>query len=267
MAPVRLGLISDVHGNLTALDAVLADGVSLGVGSWWVLGDLVAIGPEPTETLERIANLPDVHLVRGNTDRYLVTGKRPWPHAFDVAADESLQGLFDAVESSFSWTGEMLGRERLAFLAELPAGQHRRLCDGTTLHGIHASASSDDGPGITPQASDEELAAVLSGSAADVICGGHTHQATDRRLGRRRAVNLGSVSNPITSDLRATYVVIDDDPAGHVLTHRRVTYDHDAVLAKLERSSHPEARYLASFQLGEQVRFPASQLGSTCLTD
>jgi predicted phosphodiesterase len=267
MVSLQLGLISDVHGNLTALDAVLADGASLGVGSWWVLGDLAAIGPEPAEALERIANLPDVRLVRGNTDRYLVTGERPWPHAADVAADESLGDLFAAVAASFSWTSETLGREWTAFLADLPAGRHRRLRDGTTLHGIHASTTSDDGPGITPQASDEDLAAVLVGSAADVICGGHTHQATDRRVGHRRVVNLGSISNPITSDLRATYVVIDDDPEGYTLTHRRVAYDHDAVLTKLERSSHPEARYLASFQLGEQTRYSASLPGSPVFTD
>ncbi len=98
MHSVRLGLMSDVHGNEVALDAVIADGASKGVEAWWVLGDLVAIGPDPVSTLERLTNLPGVRFLRGNTDRYVVTGDRPPPYATDVERDPSLGFLFDAVE-------------------------------------------------------------------------------------------------------------------------------------------------------------------------
>jgi predicted phosphodiesterase len=267
MRSVRLGLISDVHGNAIALDAVLSDGAALGVAGWWVLGDLAALGPEPTETLERLANLRNVRFVRGNTDRYVVTGERPWPHPADIEKDPSLRELFDAIEASFSWTRDELAADWCGFLATLPREQRLRLSDGTTLLGIHASPSSDDGPGITPEIDDEDLLPLLAGSDADVVCGGHTHQPTDRRLNRQRLVNLGSVSNPITSDLRATYVVIDDERDGHTLVHRRVAYDHEEVLDQLRRSSHPEAAYLASFQRGEQVRHPANRPGAPVFTN
>ena len=69
---MRLGLISDIHGNEIALDAVLSDGRDLGVDSWWVLGDLVALGPDPVVTLAKLRSLPNVRFVRGNTDRYVV---------------------------------------------------------------------------------------------------------------------------------------------------------------------------------------------------
>src|SRR4051794_3081940 len=99
-----IGMISDVHGNRVALDAVIADGESIGVVEWWVLGDLAAIGPDPVSTLDRLAELPGVRFVRGNTDRYVVTGDRPSPHAEDVERDPSLRTLFEVVESSFAWT-------------------------------------------------------------------------------------------------------------------------------------------------------------------
>jgi len=250
-----LGLISDMHGNPVALDAVIADGAEQGVAAWWVLGDLAAVGPEPAATLERLANLPDARFVRGNTDRYTVTGERPFPHADDVARDESLRALFDAVESSFAWTRAQLdGTGWLEWLAALPPEQRTTLADGTRLLGVHASPSSDDGRGIQPSLTDDELAALLTGADADVVCGGHTHRPTDRRVGEVRAVNLGSVSNPITADLRASYVLVADDAHGHSLTRRRVAYDHDEVLARIEKSSHPQAGFLASFQRGEQVR-------------
>ena len=75
-----------------------------------------------------------------------------------------------------------------------------------------------------------------------------------RARGRLRAINLGSVSNPITPDLRASYVLVADDAHGHALTRRRVAYDHDEVLARIAKSSHPQADFLASFQRGEQMR-------------
>jgi predicted phosphodiesterase len=260
---VRLGLISDVHGNRIALEAVVADGVQQGVDTWWVLGDLVAIGAEPIPTLELLADLPGVRFVRGNTDRYVMTGKRPSPHRADVERDPSLQGLFDAVEASFSWTRAHVERAGWSdMLASLPATQRLDLADGTRLLGVHASPGSDDGPGITPEIADADLERLLENSDADIVCSGHTHRPTNRRIGGVRAVNLGSVSNPMTADLRATYVVIDDDRHGHRLAHRRVGYDHDAVLQRCEQSDHPEAAYIASFQRGERARYAAVRPGA-----
>jgi predicted phosphodiesterase len=250
---MRLGLISDIHGNRIALDAVVADGVANGVEAWWVLGDLVAIGPEPVETYNALATLPRVRFVRGNTDRYVVTGARPAPHAADVERDPSLQGLFDAVAASFAWTHTRLADAGLLeALAQLPASQRLVLGDGTRVLGVHASPRSDDGTGIRPDLSDHELAALVAGSDADIVCGGHTHLATDRSVGGTRAVNLGSVSNPMTDDRRASYVIIESIDGGHRLGHRRVAYDHAAFIDRVEASGHPEAAYIISFQRGKR---------------
>jgi predicted phosphodiesterase len=259
---VRLGLLSDVHGNRIALEAVVSDGTGNGVEAWWVLGDLIAIGPDPVQTLELLVNLPNARFVRGNTDRYVVSGDRPTPHAEDVDRDPALLPLFLAVESSFAWTRAQMGEQDLAWLAALPVMQCLVLEDGTRLAGVHASPRSDDGTGITPDLPDSALATLLAGTDADVVCGGHTHQPTDRHLGRTRAINLGSVSNPITSDLRATYVLVESDRHGHHIAHRRVSYDHDAVLERVRRSGHPQSDYIGSFQRGEQVRHPANRPGA-----
>jgi predicted phosphodiesterase len=260
--PMRLGLLSDVHGNLVALDAVIADGRAQEVEAWWVLGDLVAIGPDPASTLARLMDLPGVRVVRGNTDRYTVTGARPFPRAEDVARDASLEPLRAEVDASFAWTRAQLDPGALDLLAGLPTTQRATLPDGTRLLGVHASPDDDDGPGITPHLPERELAALLAGGDADVVCGGHTHQPTDRRVGSTRAVNLGSVSNPTTTDRRATYVVVDADRHGHRLAHRRVAYDHDAVVGRVRRSGHPSADFVAGFQRGEQARYPADRPGS-----
>ncbi len=265
---MRLALLSDIHGNRVALDAVIADARAHGADTWWVLGDLVALGAEPVSTMETLTNLPEVAFVRGNTDRYVVTGARPFPHAADVERDPSLRPLFHAIESSFTWTRLHLEATGwIDHLASLPTAQRTTLTDGTRLLGMHASPSSDDGPGITPEIPEPELEQLLIDADADIVCGGHTHQPTDRQVGSVRAINLGSVSNPMTSDLRASYVLIDDDPQGHRVIHRRVAYDHDAVLAGLAASNHPEADYIASFQRGDQVRHPAVRSGAPTVAE
>ncbi len=257
------GLMSDIHGNLIALEAVLADGETQGVDEWWVLGDLVAIGPEPVATLERLASLPQVQMIQGNTERYVLTRDRPAPHPDDVHADPGLFGLFSAVEGSFAWTrGALAAHGWLDWVSRLPLDVRTVLPDGTRVLGVHASPGRDDGDGITPDRPEEELAADLVEAEADIVCAGHTHQPTDRVVGGVRAVNLGSVGNPSTDDLRASYVIIHADADGHRLQHRRVAYDQDAFLASVARSGHPEAEYIASFVRGEQARHAASRPGA-----
>jgi predicted phosphodiesterase len=81
---VRLGILSDVHGNRIALEAALADGRACGVDAWWALGDPVAMGPDRVGTVELLAATPGLIATRGNTDRYLLTRDRPPPHPHHV---------------------------------------------------------------------------------------------------------------------------------------------------------------------------------------
>ena len=265
---MKLGVVSDIHGNRVALEAVVEDGHAQGIDQWWAIGDLVAIGPDPIGTLEVLVDLPHVVITRGNTDRYVVTGERPSPHAADVIADPQLLSLFTAVEGSFSWTrGALATHGWLDWMAELPLDTRVQLDDGTRILGVHASPGLDDGAGITPHRPDDSLRTALLSADADIVVAGHTHQPTDRQVGHVRAVNGGSVSNPITDDLRASYVVIHGDRHEHRIEHRRVAYDTDSFLRSLAGSGHPEHDYIASFQRGEQFRYPASRPGAPTITE
>jgi putative phosphoesterase len=249
---MRLALLSDVHGNSIALEAVLADvEAGGGVDAYWFLGDLVAMGHDPVGVLERITALPGASFVRGNTDRYLVTGERPYPQVDDVAADPALAGRFGEVSAQFAWSaGAVTSAGWREWLAELPTEVRTTLPDGTRVLGVHASPGVDDGPGINDDP-DELLAARLAGCDADVVLGGHTHRPLDRRVEGTRAVNLGSVSNPVAPDLRASYVVVSADDRAHTVEHRRVEYDHGAVITALEALAHPGRSWLIRHQRGE----------------
>lgn len=103
---MRLAILSDIHGNTIALDAVLEDiRSSGGVDGYLVLGDLAAIGPDPVGAPERVAGLPGAHVVRGNTDRYMVTGEGPdWYKRERSGSEEEIQRTELEVERSLSWT-------------------------------------------------------------------------------------------------------------------------------------------------------------------
>lgn len=260
---MALGLISDLHGNRVALEAVVSDGIAAGVDRWWVLGDVVAIGPEPVATVEMVCNLPGAIITAGNTERYVLTKDRPPPHRNDVLAQPDLFDVLVEVEASFSWTrGALAAHGWLNAIAQWPLEARATLPDGTRALGVHAVPGSDDGPGITPHRVESELAAALAGADAEIVFAGHTHQPTDRIVGTTRAVNLGSLSNPIVDDLRASYVVLHTDRHGHMIEHRRVDYDRDAFLRTLADSGHPAADYIASFQRGDQIRYPAQRPGA-----
>jgi predicted phosphodiesterase len=246
---MRIALLSDTHGNSIALDAVLADIESSGgVDEYWALGDLCAIGFDPIGTLERLCALRSIRFVRGNTDRYVVTGDRPSPSVADAIADPKLlPGLIDAA-NGFSWTrGTLSASGRLAWLAELPIETRTELPDGTRLLGVHASPGRDDGRGLSVDATDDELATLIDGCDADIICGGHTHRPLDRTVNGTRLVNLGSVSMPLDDDKRAKYVLIDADGSGHRIDARRVDVDVDAIVDACRASDYPTPEYLVRF--------------------
>jgi putative phosphoesterase len=251
---MRLAVLSDIHGNPIALEAVLADVAAAGgVDAYWVLGDFSAIGYDPVTPLERVSGLPAASFVRGNTDDYLVTGQRPAPTAEEVARVPSLAARFGEVAASFAWTaGYLAGRGWLPWLAELPLEQRLTLPDGTRLLGVHAAPGTAHGDGIRPTHSDDQLAELVSGAEADLVLVGHTHWALDRTVYDVRVVNLGSLSNPLAPDLRASYALIEADGAGYRLEQRRVDYDHEAVIAALEAVGHPAPALIVRYQRGEQ---------------
>jgi predicted phosphodiesterase len=226
---VRIAVLSDVHGNLEALEAALTD---IGdVEAHWVLGDLVAHGPRPVECVRRVAGLPGLVAVRGNTDRYVLT-EPPDP----------------VMTRSFDWTRALLREAGLLdWLASLPLEQRASAPDGSTVLMVHASPGRDDGPGLDPDSSDEELssAAGFTVDAADLVLVGHTHRPDVRRLAGVVVVNPGPISLPRTSDAATRYAVLAwDTAAGWQVEHRVVPYDRDAVLEDLDAVGHPSAVWL-----------------------
>jgi predicted phosphodiesterase len=249
---MRIALLADIHGNPIALEAVIQDIQAQGVDAYWILGDIVAIGHDPNGVLERLTALPEARFVRGNTDRYVVTGERPPPTFEEVQADPSLLPQFVEVIRDLAWTqGVVTVGGWLAWLAALPPQARLTLPDGTRLLAVHAAPGRDDGPGLHPGLSEAELKASLSGCEADLVCVGHTHWPLDVNVGGVRLVNPGSVSNPWSLDLRASYAILEAGKRGYQIKQRYVDYDHQAVIAAVQRVCHPASKHISRHMLGQ----------------
>jgi predicted phosphodiesterase len=252
---MKLGVIADIHGNEVALRAVLDDAARYQVDRWWVLGDLVLFGPRPAEVLALLRGLPGVSMLRGNTDRYVLTGEQPAPHATaaDAVASIDLVERYAEMAAGIGWTRGVLDQAgSLDYLAALPAHLHLRLAGGTTILGVHASPSADDGPGIAPGLPDEQLSSLLAGCGADVVVGGHTHYQADRRAGGIRALNPGSTGIPRPPGQAGWLLLRDHGHGEPTAEHHAVPYDIGAVVRDLHRRRHPNAAFLEAVLTGQR---------------
>ena len=233
---MQAAVISDVHGNVVALEAVLADAQAVGVEAYWCLGDLAAHGPHPAEAVARVRALPGLRCVRGNTDRYAVTGDLSGilpPIGDPVVLTEA--------HASFAWTRDRLADGgHVGWVASLSTEERFTLCDGTRVLLVHASPGRDDGPGLDPR---RDAAAL---SATDLVLVGHTHEPADQVIGDCRAVNPGLVSLPRPPDGLARWALVEATPGGVTVEHRTSAYDLDAVIDDLVTAGHPSATWLAA---------------------
>jgi predicted phosphodiesterase len=238
---MRLGVVADVHGNATALNAVLADAAPYEIDHWWALGDLVLHGPDPVEVLELLVDVLRAEFVKGNTDRYVVDGPQALAPAHHSEADVVGREFSRMLAQSVDWTRRRLDDAGwLAWLDRLPPSLRLGGQPGTRLLGVHASPKTDDGPGIDTDITSDDLAALFDGCEADVVVGGHTHLATDRLVGPVRALNPGATGLPRRSN-GAGWLFIEHDDDSLTAEHHTVQFDTEPVVERLRKHRHPGA--------------------------
>jgi putative phosphoesterase len=212
---VRVAALYDIHGNLPALEAVLAEVEREGVDAIVVGGDIAAGPPQPREAVELVRSLPNAHCIRGNADRLFDD---------EFAGDEGL-----------AWLLERLDGEQARWLAGLPFS----VVLGDTLY-VHATPV-DDTTIVTELTTDEKLAGLLAGVEQRRVVAGHTHMQLERRVGETLFVNAGSVGRPYEGRTGAYWAILDDG-----VELRRTEYDLEQAARLVRASGHPRAEEIAA---------------------
>lgn len=199
-----------MHGNLPALEAVLADVERERVDAIVIGGDIAA-GPFPRDTVELVRSLDAVY-IRGNADRLDATADGDW-------------------EEARLWIEAQLGEEAVSWLAGLPFST---VLDDVLY--VHATPRSDEEI-VTELTTDERLADILAGVDQRLIVAGHTHM----QLRRGRFVNAGSVGRPYEEHPGAYWALVGDD-----VELRLTEYDLESAAARVRATSYPRAEAVAA---------------------
>jgi len=245
---MRVLILSDIHSNVEALDAVLADAQDAAYASTTCLGDIVGYGASPADVITRIRALAPQWIIRGNHDRVCAGLSHPAtfsPHA----------------RAAVEWTRAQLAPPDLTWLAQLPTGP--LVVDATTLV-CHGAPQDEDF--YLLDSADARLA--FSAQTSPLCLHGHTHVQTVFRLSgyavydetpsrrprwsvpldaaSRYLINPGSVGQPRDGDPRAGYAILDTDT--RVIELRRVAYDIPSAQRRIREAGLPEtlARRLTS---------------------
>lgn len=230
---MTFAVVSDVHGNLTALDAVIRDCERRGISDIVQGGDLALIGARPVEVVDRVRELGWPGVV-GNTDELLW---RPDELQRQLRAAPRLRSLLMRLFEEYApVTRDLLGEERLQWLRRLPT-EHRR--DGVLV--LHA-APGNLWRAPMPEADDGELLETYRPLGARLVVYGHIHRPYVRSLEDMIVANSGSVGLPWDGDPRASYLVAGEDEVEIV----RVAYDVEREVNTVLRSGYPDGERIAA---------------------
>lgn len=223
---MRVAALYDIHGNLPALRAVLADAAREGVGTIVIGGD-VAAGPLPSQTIDQLLALGErARFVRGNADRELV-------HAYDQGRRD-VQAEDGPAQRAAAFAAARITRNQRDFLSDF-AGTVTIDIDGLgpTLF-CHGSPRSDTEI-ITTATADQRLRDILAGVEQRIVVCGHTHRQFDRRVDGWRVVNAGSVGIPYEGRAGAYWALL-----GPEVELRHSEYDLDTAIPQLRDSGYPD---------------------------
>jgi predicted phosphodiesterase len=225
----KVAALYDIHGNLPALEAVLAQ-PQVARADVLIIGGDNLLGPMPREVLDRLMSLgPRARFIRGNCDRMMV-------EAFDGNPPTRAP---TAVQENFKWAAGQLDKSQRDFLAELPLTLTVNVESIGTVLFCHATPDSDE-PIFTVRTPADRVASMLGEVEADVVVCGHTHMQFDRRVRDLRVINAGSVGMPF-GPRGAHWLSLDAS-----VEFQRTPYDFQSAAERIAKTSYPQAEMFAS---------------------
>ncbi|MEJ2289452.1 MAG: metallophosphoesterase [Deinococcales bacterium] len=249
---MRVAVIADIHANLPALEAVLADIATLDVDRLVVNGDIVNRGPSNAAAM-RMLEQNSMSATLGNHDDLM----RMWVERDPALPDEWFEDPFWA---SAGWAAREL--EQAGFIDAI---RHLPMTLRITVDHAPSLLISHGSPrhyreGYGKYLTDEAISEITQMHPADVLVGSHTHRPLKRRWGHYLVLNTGAVGSPFNGDPRAQYLVLTLEAGAWVPQFRRVPYDREAALRSFETSGYVEEGGLSARIFREELRNARSYL-------
>ncbi len=249
---MKVAIISDIHGNLEALNSVLADIKSEECSKIFCLGDIVLAGPEPIETLNRVKELTksdDFKIIQGNTDKML--------SVFSFDTYNQVVNTNAVMGSAYLADSKILSDQDKEFLRNLKEQEEINLF-GIKILLVHGSPRKNN-ENIYPDLPLSEVEEMIKDTDANVIFCGHTHMPCGYQTNTEQTViNVGSVGRPFSDSPDSCYVIMDinEEKSSFTVKHKFVKYDVEKSAEKIRKRGFEGADKLAKMLIHATSRYP-----------
>lgn len=245
---MKIAVISDLHGNMQALERVLEDIKKENCEKILCLGDLAMAGPEPEKTVVLIKKLYDegkLELIQGNTDEMIGN--------FNDEIGEKVANAFPIMGAALKNDAEVLPSELKDFLKGLPK-QKELIFEGVKVLMVHGSAKKND-ENVLPNLDLALVEEMFSGVDSNLIFCGHTHIPCGYQTNTKQTiVNVGSVGRPFTANPQACYVVASLENGAFQLEHKLLNYNKELAAEILAKREFDGAEKLSTILLNPEHR-------------
>lgn len=245
---MKIAILSDIHGNMIALNAVMDDIQKNGCDKTFFLGDYALAGPEPAPTVDYCMHLNtynNIEMIQGNTDKMIAEYNDEMYNNLSSAAPIMANALREDVK--------ILNDNQKAFLRDLPS--YKLLTEeGVKILLVHGSPRRNN-EDILPDTPPQEVEEMVKDCEATVILCGHTHIPCGfQTLSKKTVINVGSVGRPFTENPKSCYLILDINDGKFVIEHKFVRYDNRKAADILAKRTFEGAEKLSEVLINPKER-------------
>lgn len=237
---MKVAIISDIHGNFQALEAVLNDIKSQSCEKILCLGDLAMAGPEPKKVIDFVKEQTNWEIIQGNTDKFISD--------FEPSLIDFMKDKFPVMANALLDDVKILDENYKKYLKNLPPQKELEI-EGVKVLMVHGSPRRNN-EDILPDMPIKEIEEIIKDTKADLIFCGHTHVPCGYQTDTKQTVvNVGSIGRPMTKNPEACYVVADFKNGSFSIEHRFVDYDRESAANIMKTRKFDGAEKLAEMIL------------------
>ncbi len=247
---MKIAIISDIHGNMQALESVLKNIEKENCQKIFCLGDLAMAGPEPEKTIEKIRNISntkDFEIIQGNTDEMIANCDNQMIHMLEQNNPVMAHALACDVQ--------VITEEQKNYLRSLPKQKEIEI-EGLKILLVHGSPRKNN-ENIFSDLKIEEVEEMIAGTNADIIFCGHTHVPCGYQTNTKQTVvNVGSVGRPFSEEPKSCYAILEIANKEFSVKHNLVDYDYEKAASILNERGFEGAEKLAKMLIHATSRYP-----------
>ena len=237
---MKIAVLSDIHGNMQALERVLADIKEQSCEKVFCLGDLAMAGPEPEKVIEFVKKQQNWTVIQGNTDKMIAD--------FTPEILKNTENAFPVMGHALADDVLFLSDDAKHFLKNLPPQKEVEV-EGVKVLLVHGSPRRNN-EDILPDMPLETVEEIIKGTNADLIFCGHTHVPAGYQTTKKQTVvNVGSVGRPMTPDAKSCYCIAEFNDGQFTIEHRLLDYDREKAAEIMQGRAFDGAEKLAQMIL------------------